>query len=107
MAILKSLADGQLPNAKGTLYTVPSNTRAAIKFLSVFNNNSTAETVVIYLKRSGSTSRVIWRRALAANEGAYVIGQDEAVALSAADIIEGVTTTASQVDYFISGVELP
>lgn len=101
----KVLADGQLPNTKTTLYTVPASTKAYVKFFSVFNTNAAAQTVIIYAKKSGGTSRVIGRTVLQQNESARVIEIGEALNLGAGDVIEGQTTTASAVDYMITGAE--
>jgi hypothetical protein len=97
----KSLADGQLPNSKGTLYTVPGSTVAYVKQINVFNTNTTAETVTIYIK-PGATSRSVRQMVLQPNETGTVDGP---FILPAAALIEGVTTTASKVDYVITGVE--
>lgn len=101
----KVLAEGQLPTAKGTLYTVPASTKAFVKFFSLFNTNAAAQTIIIYAKKSTGTSKVIGRCVLQENEGARVIEIGEAVNLEAGDTIEGVTTTATAVDYFITGAE--
>jgi hypothetical protein len=101
----KTLADGTLPNSLGTLYTVPADTKTYVKFFSLFNPNSTQQTVVIYLKKSGSTARRIRRFIFEQNQSADVIEQGGSLQLSEGDVIQGVTTTASVVDYYITGVE--
>ncbi len=101
----KALADGQLPSSKGTLYTVPGSTTTYVKWISVHNTSgSTTETVLIYVNTSG-TSRVIARVVLLPNEHARILSDGEAFILEAADLIEGVSTNATTVDYFISGVQ--
>lgn len=101
----KSLADGQLASTKGTLYTVPAATRSYVKFLFLHNTGATSETVLVYVKRSGSSSRVIGRGVLAGDESLAVIDKDATLTLSAGDVIEGETTTATTVDYVITGAE--
>lgn len=100
----KVLAEGQLPNSKTTLYTVPGSTTAYVKYISCYNNNTTDETAKIYLK-PGSTSRQIGIAVLGEDEMVRFVDKDEALILEAGDIIEGETTTASQVDYVILGIE--
>lgn len=100
----KVLAEGQLATTKGTLYTVPASTTAYVKFLSVFNTSATTQTVIIYAK-PGAVSREIGRFVLAQNESARVIEKDEALTLDAGDLIEGQTTTASVVNFLITGAE--
>ena len=102
---IKSLADGQLANSKGTLYTAPAATQAIVQSIVLVNQNSSAETINIYFKASGGTSREIIP--VGTSLAAYGMMQvlDAPLTLEAADIIEGVTTTASKVNYIISGVE--
>lgn len=100
----KSLVDGQLPDAKGTLYTVPGATTCVIKLITLVNTNTTTEVVNLYVKPSGSSSRRIIPQNLNLSPD-YSLIFDDGVFLEAGDILEGDTTTASKVDYIISGVE--
>ena len=100
------LAQGQLPNAKGTLYTVPAVTTAYIKFINGHNTpGAGSETTIFYVKKSSGTSKLLGRAILAANEQIRIIDKDETITLGAGDTIEGQTTTAATVDYVITGVE--
>lgn len=100
----KVLAEGQLASSKGTLYTVPASTTAYIRWLSCHNTGGSAETVVLYVK-PGATSRIIAHASVAASETLYVVNGGESIQLEAGDLIEGMTTTATTVDYVITGVE--
>ena len=99
----KVFADGQLANAKATLYTVPTDKVAYVKFLSVHNTTGGALTVTIYVNTSG-TSRVIYSASLAASTSAQVIGA-AALVLEGGDIIEGAASAATSIDYVITGIE--
>jgi hypothetical protein len=99
------LANGQLPNAKGTLYTVPALTTAYVKFVNAHNTGGGSETVLFYVKKSAGTSRVLARAVLATNEQSRAVDKEETITLGAGDQIEGQTTTAATVDYLITGVE--
>ena len=101
---IKSLADGQLANTKGTIYTTPASTETIIKSIILVNTNTTSEAVNLYFKASGGTSRRLIPKdtALAASNSLVM---SDIVTLGAADILEGDTTTASKVDFVISGVE--
>lgn len=101
---VKVLADGQLPSAKGTLYTVPGSTKTYVKFFSVNNVSGIDQNVEIFLNVSG-TSRKIAFATLTPNDGARIIDKDEAVTLEAGDLIEGLSTNATSVDYVITGAE--
>ena len=68
------------------------------------NTNSTAETVNLYFKASGGTSRRIIPKDYSLVASAELI-MDDVLTMEAADEVEGDTTTASQVDYVISGAE--
>lgn len=99
------LAQGQLPNPKGTLYTVPANTNAFIKFINAFNPSVGVETAIFYVKKSAGTSRTLGQAVLNQDEQIRIIEKDETLNLGPADEIEGETTTAATVDYTITGVE--
>ena len=102
---IKSLLDGQLPNSKTTLYTTPASTQTIITSITLVNTNSTAETINIYFKASGGTSRLISPKnySLAANAKMEVLEKSQT--LEAGDVIEGSSTTAAKTDYVISGGE--
>ena len=101
---IKSLADGQLANSKGTLYTTPASTEAIVKNIILVNTNTSSETVNLYFKASGGTSRRLIPKDTTLPASNSLVFNDETT-LEAADIIEGDTTTASKVDYVINGVE--
>lgn len=98
----KSLAAGQIASTKTTIYTCPGSTVAYIHEFITFNTGATDETVIIYCKRSGGTSRVVDRGLLMENEKGLV---EFAGPLSAGDEIEAETTNGSTVDYTITGAE--
>jgi hypothetical protein len=101
---IKSLGDGQLPNAKGTIYTCPVLTTTIVKTITLVNTNNVTEDVNLYVKRSGSTSRRIIPEDCEMGIGYSLIFDDE-LCLSSGDIIEGDAVTAAKVDYTINGVE--
>jgi hypothetical protein len=100
----KVLAEGQLATTKGTLYTVPALTTAYVKWFSLFNTNAAQQTIIIYIK-PGATSRKIRRYVIAQNASVDVLQHGESIVLEAGDLIEAETTTATAVDYVITGVE--
>lgn len=102
---IKSLADGQLPSAKGTLYTAQTAREAIVHSIVLVNTNSSAETINIYFKASGGTSRRITPKDYSLAASAMMEVLDRIKTLEAGDILEGDTTTASKVDFVISGVE--
>ena len=100
---IKSLADGQLPAAKGDLYTVPAGTQAIIKTITLVNTNTTAETVNLYIYTATASRRIIPKDLSFGIS--YLLVYDDEFTLEAGEKIQGDTTTASKVDYVISGVQ--
>lgn len=98
----KSLADGQVASTKGTIYTVPGSTVGYVRSITLFSNHASSQTVNLYVKRSGSTSRQLRRFTLTQYESGYF---DLPLVLAAGDVIEADTTNATSVDYLITGVE--
>jgi hypothetical protein len=95
------LADGQVPATKGTIYTVPGATTAYVYNLRICNTSATPQDVDVWVNVSG-TSRQLGRFSLSQWESADVFSQP--FHLSAGDLIEADTITASVVDYVITGV---
>ena len=103
----ESLAAGQLPNAKGTLYT--SVDRTSIMNITLVVTDTAAHTVNIYLKRSGGTSRRLLPKDTPMDGddptmAALIEVLDQPLNLSKGDVIEGDCDSASIVDYSITGV---
>lgn len=97
---LKTLADGQLPNTKTTLYTTPASTQVEIESILVFNTGAGNNTVKLYIK-PGGTSRQICGFTLATKESAII----SRIPGGAGMLIEGEATNALEVDYIIAGGE--
>lgn len=98
----KSLADGQVAAAKATIYTCPGGTHAYVKHMKFHNTGGGTETLIVYVKRSGSVSRVHFRAVLSTLETAEELAP---ISLAAGDVIEATTTTATTVDYTLTGAE--
>lgn len=106
MAItIEPLADGQLPNAKGTLFTATVAT--IVKGIILTNTGAGANLVNLYFKRNGGTSRRIIPKdtSLSTGDTLFWGGDVEIVVLDAGGVIEGDATNATEVDYVISGVQ--
>lgn len=96
-----SLADGTCPTTKTTVYTVPASTKAYVRLLTLHNLGTTTTTVVVYVKRSGSSSRVVDRGELGPSETG-VSFDGVALTLSAGDEVE-LEASAGNVDYTLTG----
>ncbi|SRR6266576_3768719 len=99
---LKLLANGQLPNAKGTLYTCPALTSALIKTINLVNISGGNLTGNIYIKRATS-------RRIIAKDTTFDIALETVIErniiLEAGDLIEGDCSASTSVDYCIFGIE--
>ena len=100
----QSIADGQIASSQAAIYTVPANYTAIINYIHLHNTGISPETVTLWLKRSGSTARVFLRiPALEPDVTLFPLDPSEELTLSAGDSLEAQTTTATTVDYFITG----
>lgn len=101
---IKALADGQLPDVKGTLYTTPASTSTIVRNIILVNTGAGVNTVNLYYKKSAGTSRRICPKDLSLATGASA-EIEICPNLEAAGVIEGDASTAAEVDYTISGIE--
>jgi len=97
------LADGQLPNSKGTLYTAAKIT--IVKTISFVNTDTVTRLCNLYLNTSG-TSRLISPKNLSMPTR-YKAEFDDPICLEVGDLIEGDADAATVVDYIITGAIRP
>ena len=102
---IKSLADGQLATSKGTLHTGATGKTTVITKLTLVNTGSSPVNVNLYFKASGGTSRRIIPKDMEMQGNGYAM-IEEGQTLEAGDLIEGDATSATTVDYTLSGVEI-
>jgi hypothetical protein len=115
MAITRGrLVDIQtIPSTVGALYTNASSTKSFIKGLTLFNSNTTAETVKLYrvpdstgsLGTAAVTNQFLEISLAALETFIFEFPGDGAVLEDTNDSIQGVTTTASKVTVQIHGVK--
>lgn len=90
--------DGQIASAATAMYTVPGETEAILRALTLVNSHpTTTMTVKVYIRKSGSTGREIVHQELAAGS-AHHYGLPQYMRAGAA--ILGTATSASVVDYW-------
>jgi hypothetical protein len=99
----KILANGQVAAAKATIYATPAATQAIVRTVSFTQVAGGTQTVILYVKKSGGTSRVFSRAVLTTNEYAH---EEDIGTLDALDELEAETTNAASVDYVVMGVEV-
>lgn len=100
--VTKQLANGQLGSSTATLYTTPSSTTTIIKSIVLCNTDSSTRTINLYVN-TGSDRRITPKDlSLGAGE-LFII--DEVITLEATHLIRGAASSATVVDYTISGVQ--
>lgn len=102
MAIVYNAAsDGQLPNAKGTIYTVGAATEVGL-YITLVNTSGSAVTATVYVQRGGS-DRQIFKGQLAASGGSVVLKR-AGLALKVNHLVRGDDGGAggAAVDYTVS-----
>jgi len=100
----KNLANGQLATTLANIYLVATATASIIKTVSIVNTNTTTETVNLYILKSAGTARRIIPKDIMLDAD-FLLETDGTYTLGAGDSVQGNTTTASKVDYTISGTE--
>lgn len=115
MAITRGrLADIQtLPSSVGSLYANPSGTKTFIKGVTIFNSNTSAETVKLYsVPDSGGSAGTaalanqFFEQSIASLETlTFEFPDDGLVLQDINDTLQGVTNTASRVTIIIHGTK--
>jgi hypothetical protein len=101
----QTLADGQAATTATAIYELggrKGSSSALLTYLSLFNTNAATQTVIVYVKRHGSSNRTIGRFVLVQNQRVEVFAQDQPY-LSPGDQVLLETTTASALDYVLAG----
>jgi hypothetical protein len=101
----KPLASGQLPNAKGTLGTVPALTTWMFTGLMLANTDTADRVCNIYLKTAAGTSKHIVN-GVTIPAGSSLPVKIGGQMLDAGGLIEGDADVAAKVDYYGSVVEI-
>jgi len=99
----KQLADGQLANSIGDLYTVPASTTGYVKKIILVNTGAGNNTVNLYVTPSGGTARKIISEDTVLATGESLEQTD--LVLDTGDKIQGDATNATEVDFTIYGAE--
>lgn len=104
MATGASLAQGQLPTTAGGAVIFTASAVTFVKCFNVISKNAIQQQVYVYLRRSGEAASVLFASTILDQyQRDRLIGADDALSLSDGDTIEAETTTASAVDFWISG----
>lgn len=98
----KNLANGQLSNTATTLYTVPAGKTTIVKSILLHNTDTTDQEIILYLLTT--TGRVVFRKVLEPAT-TTIFEPDTAYVIEDSHTIEAQSTSASVVDYWISGAE--
>lgn len=96
----KILASGQVAAVKGTIFTATTTT--IVRLVTFVHVSGGTQDVVLYVKKSAGTSRVVSRAELEINEFAH---EEDIITLEAGDTLEAATTNATSVDFVVTGAE--
>lgn len=105
----KLFTPAQLTTSLATYYTAPTSTKTVIKKATLTNNNTSPETASIYLVETGGTAGatniILKDKAIGPGE-TYEIYEMEGHIMNAGDFVRGIASSASQVTFHLSGVEI-
>lgn len=96
---LKRLAGGTLTTGSVTLYTAPSSTTTIVKELILCNKTAASTTVTI----SFNSVNIVFAKTVAANDSLIL---PLTSILQTTNIIAGLASSSSAIDYYISGIEI-
>ena len=100
----KARGEGRMPTNVGVCVPRPEGVGKNVKDVAMFNNNVVNEVIELFVNRQGVERS--WRRIeIEINEQADALTDGETMLLEQGDTISGRTTTASAVDFIMSGVE--
>jgi len=103
--IVKNLGFGQLPAAKGTLYTTPAGGGTIIKTITYVNTcSSLGMDVNLFVRPSGEVSKRIIPPDLTL-PARYSLVWDNVICLEPGDCIEGDSGLSNAIDFEIFGTE--
>ena len=94
----KVLAEGQVANSKGTIFTATAI--SYVKTINFFNTNAAAQTIQVWLKPGATSRQLLYVSGVAQYERLEI---DLSISLESGDLIEAATTTASAVDFIVTG----
>lgn len=104
--VFAGLAAGQLPAAKGTLYTSVATT--AVKQITLVANAAGAFTANVYYKPAAGSSRLLIPKDIPMDnadlaKAAQIECLEDTLEMSAGDLIEGDASSATSIDFVITG----
>jgi hypothetical protein len=99
MDTLKQIAKGTLADTQGTLYTTPAGTTAIVRSIIIANPTSTDEQATVMF----DGVNIVPGHTVPAND---TLTLDLTSVLEENMLIEGSASTASSLDYYISGIEV-
>lgn len=99
-----SLNDGQVATTWANI-AAPSGEIWIIKSCDFYNTNAVTQTLELRITRSGSTARKLVQVSLAQNYRLQLLDEGEVLVLSTGDVLQAQTTTATAVDFTITGAK--
>jgi hypothetical protein len=101
MRTAKPIARGTLGTANATLYTVPLSTTTTVVSMVVANKTSADVNATITF----AGINIVPNKAIPANDAIIIPLKDAPAILNAGELIEGLASAGTAIDYYITGVE--
>ena len=99
----KKLAQGQLANSTGTLYTVPSSTSTLVGHIRLVNSTGASHTAKLYHDGTADAQAILPTLTIEAGGWAEFSG---GIVMEASDTMAGVADAATSITYTIYGMEI-
>lgn len=99
----KVLAQGQLSNVAGVLYTVPGGGMAIVSRIVLVNTDTGAHTATLFVNGTAAANEIMPATSI---NPADRITDEGRMTLAATNTIQGVADVASKVTYTIFGLEI-
>lgn len=106
------LAEGTIPAARAVIFATGASDfrtgvlnfgKVKITKITMFNNISTEQTIILSMKKKFGALRKLRQYILKINESAEYLEPGESLPLNAGDDIQAETTTADAVDFTVYG----
>jgi hypothetical protein len=93
----------QLTASAATLYTVPANTTAIVRYIRIANTTATDRTVTLSIGADAAATRIFSGTTVPANGSVDWSGF---IPMTAAEIVQGLSSAATALTVVISGIEV-
>jgi len=98
----KRLALDFVASTLTAIYTSPASTVTVVHSMVLHNINTATENVILY-HNDGTTDSLLYNLSIDANDTVHIELPGEGMVMEAADVLKGITDTASKVNIQVNG----